>query len=126
MAVAAAVLAAGGEATGAGPASGPGDGGPELELEYELQFQQVETSTRPCTMLEHVADALADAGDLAVVTGLAADVSRRGNGASFQRDAFRRTGLMRDVVRGAARRSPADRADWPGGLAGRIGRPRGG
>ena len=53
-------------------------------------------------LLEHVADALADAGDLAVVTGLVADVSRRGNGASFQRDTFRRTGLMRDVVRGAA------------------------
>ncbi len=53
-------------------------------------------------LLEHVRDALADAGDLAAVTGLVADVHRRGNGASFQRDTFRRSGLMRDVVRGAA------------------------
>jgi carboxylate-amine ligase len=52
-------------------------------------------------LLEHVRDALADAGDLATVTGLAAGVQRRGNGASFQRDAFRRSGLLRDVVAGA-------------------------
>ena len=53
-------------------------------------------------LLEHVRDALADAGDLATVTGLVADVHRRGNGATFQRDTFRRSGLMRDVVRGVA------------------------
>ena len=53
-------------------------------------------------LLEHVRDALADAGDLAAVTGLVADVRGRGNGASFQRDAFRRTGLLRDVVTSAA------------------------
>jgi len=47
-------------------------------------------------------DALSDAGDLAVVTGLAAEVRRRGNGAAFQRDAFRRTGLLREVVTSAA------------------------
>ena len=51
-------------------------------------------------LLEHVRDALADAGDLAMVTGLVADVHRRGSGASFQRDTFRRSGLMRDVVQG--------------------------
>jgi carboxylate-amine ligase len=53
-------------------------------------------------LLEHVRDALADAGDLGTVTGLAADVQRRGNGALFQRDAFRRSGLLRDVVTGTA------------------------
>ncbi len=53
-------------------------------------------------LLDHVRDALADAGDLAAVTGLVADVQRRGNGASFQRDAFGRSGLLRDVVTSAA------------------------
>ena len=53
-------------------------------------------------LLEHVRDALADAGDLAAVTGLVADLRRRGSGASFQRDAFRRTGLLREVVTSAA------------------------
>jgi carboxylate-amine ligase len=53
-------------------------------------------------LLEHVRDALADAGDLGVVAGLVADVRRRGNGASFQRDAFRRTALLHDVVASAA------------------------
>jgi glutamate---cysteine ligase / carboxylate-amine ligase len=53
-------------------------------------------------LLEHTRDALADAGDLGAVTGLAAGVLRRGTGASFQRDAFRRNGLLRDVVTSAA------------------------
>ena len=53
-------------------------------------------------LLDHTRDALADAGDLAVVTGLAAEVRRRGNGAAFQRDAFRRSGLLREVVTSAA------------------------
>jgi glutamate---cysteine ligase / carboxylate-amine ligase len=53
-------------------------------------------------LLDHVRDALADAGDLAAVTGLVADVHRRGNGAAFQRDTFLRTGLLRDVVTAAA------------------------
>jgi carboxylate-amine ligase len=53
-------------------------------------------------LLGHVRDALADEGDLAAVTGLVADVQRRGNGASFQRDAFGRSGLLRDVVTSAA------------------------
>ena len=53
-------------------------------------------------LLDHVRDALADAGDLAAVSGLVADVRRRGNGAAFQRNAFRRTGRLRDVVSAAA------------------------
>ena len=51
---------------------------------------------------DHVRDALADADDLAAVTGLVAEVRRRGNGTAFQRDAFRRSGLLRDVVTAAA------------------------
>jgi len=53
-------------------------------------------------LLEHVREALADAGDLGTVTGMVAEVRRRGNGAAFQRDAFRRSGLLRDVVTNAA------------------------
>ena len=53
-------------------------------------------------LLAHVRDALADAGDLGTVTGLLADVLRRGNGAAFQRDVLRRTGNLRDVVASAA------------------------
>lgn len=53
-------------------------------------------------LLDHVRDALADAGDLDAVTGLVADVQRRGNGASFQRGSFGRSGRLRDVVTSAA------------------------
>jgi hypothetical protein len=49
-----------------------------------------------------VRDALADAGDLATVTGLLTQVQRRGTGAAFQREEFRRTGQLRDVVASAA------------------------
>jgi carboxylate-amine ligase len=53
-------------------------------------------------LLAHVRDALADAGDLGTVTGLLTGVLRRGTGAAFQREAFRRTGRLRDVVTSAA------------------------
>ena len=53
-------------------------------------------------LLAHVRDALADAGDLGTVTGLLTQVLRRGTGAAFQREEFRRTGRLRDVVAGAA------------------------
>jgi carboxylate-amine ligase len=53
-------------------------------------------------LLAHVRDALADAGDLDTVTGLLTEVQRRGTGAAFQREAFRRTGRLRDVVASAA------------------------
>jgi glutamate---cysteine ligase / carboxylate-amine ligase len=53
-------------------------------------------------LLAHVRDALADAGDLGTVTGLLTQVQRRGTGAAFQREEFRRTGRLRDVVASAA------------------------
>jgi carboxylate-amine ligase len=53
-------------------------------------------------LLAHVRDALADVGDLGMVTGLLTEVLRRGTGAAFQREAFRRTGRLRDVVASAA------------------------
>ena len=58
---------------------------------------QVETR-----LLAHVRDALADAGDLGTVTGLLTEARRRGTGAAFQREVFRRTGRLRDVVACAA------------------------
>jgi glutamate---cysteine ligase / carboxylate-amine ligase len=56
-------------------------------------------------LLEHVRPALTDAGDYALVAGLLDDVLDRGNGARFQRQAYRRTGQIRDVVREAIART---------------------
>jgi glutamate---cysteine ligase / carboxylate-amine ligase len=56
-------------------------------------------------LLEHVRPALTDAGDYAIVAGLLDDVLDRGNGARFQRQAYRRTGQIRDVVREAIART---------------------
>ena len=53
-------------------------------------------------LLEHVSDALADAGETGTVTDLLAAVVARGNGAAFQRNAYRRSGHLADVVTSAA------------------------
>ena len=53
-------------------------------------------------LLEHVSDALADAGETGTVTDLLAAVMARGNGAAFQRNAYRRSGHLADVVSSAA------------------------
>jgi glutamate---cysteine ligase / carboxylate-amine ligase len=52
-------------------------------------------------LLEHVSDALADAGETGTVTDLLAAVMARGNGAAFQRNAYRRSGHLADVVSSA-------------------------
>jgi carboxylate-amine ligase len=49
-------------------------------------------------LLEHVSDALADAGETSTVTDLLAAVLARGNGASFQRHTYRRSGHLPDIV----------------------------
>ena len=54
------------------------------------------------TLLDHVRDALSDAGDEDVVAELLAAVLERGNGATFQRGAYRETQDLRSVVTGAA------------------------
>jgi glutamate---cysteine ligase / carboxylate-amine ligase len=56
-------------------------------------------------LLEHVRPALTDAGDYTIVAALLDDVLNRGNGARFQRQAYRRTGQIRDVVREAIART---------------------
>jgi carboxylate-amine ligase len=52
-------------------------------------------------LLDHCRDALADNGDAEVVAGLLTDLLARGNGASFQRAAYRRSGRLPEVVSGA-------------------------
>ena len=49
-------------------------------------------------LLDHCRDALADAGDTDAVAELIAAVLAQGNGASFQRDAYRRSGRLSDVI----------------------------
>jgi hypothetical protein len=53
-------------------------------------------------LLDHCRDALADAGDTDAVAELLAAVLTQGNGASFQRAAYRRSGRLSDVIRAAA------------------------
>ena len=45
-------------------------------------------------LLDHCREALADAGDADTVAGLLAALLARGNGASFQRAAYRRSGRL--------------------------------
>jgi carboxylate-amine ligase len=52
-------------------------------------------------LLSHVRDALADAGDSETVAELLGAVLARGNGATFQRNAYRRTGGLPAVVTSA-------------------------
>jgi carboxylate-amine ligase len=53
-------------------------------------------------LLEHISDALADAGDSDTVADLLAAVLTRGNGATFQRNTYRRSSHLPDVVTSAA------------------------
>jgi glutamate---cysteine ligase / carboxylate-amine ligase len=53
-------------------------------------------------LLDHVRDALSDAGDAGAVAELLAAVLKRGNGAAFQRGAYRETSELRSVVTRAA------------------------
>jgi carboxylate-amine ligase len=52
-------------------------------------------------LVEHIRDALADAGDEDTVAELLGAVLTRGNGATFQRSAYARSGRLEDVVAGA-------------------------
>jgi glutamate---cysteine ligase / carboxylate-amine ligase len=52
-------------------------------------------------LIDHCREALADAGDADTVAGLLAALLARGNGASFQRAAYRRSGRLADVISSA-------------------------
>jgi gamma-glutamyl:cysteine ligase YbdK (ATP-grasp superfamily) len=61
-------------------------------------------------LLEHVDDALADAGEIDTVTDLLAAVIKRGNGAAFRRNAYRRCGQLPSVGLAPLRPRHADRS----------------
>jgi carboxylate-amine ligase len=52
-------------------------------------------------LVDHCREALADVGDADTVAGLLAALLARGNGASFQRAAYRRSGRLADVISSA-------------------------
>ena len=54
-------------------------------------------------LIDHCRDALSDTGDADTVAGLLTDLLARGNGASFQRSAYRRTGRLPDVISSAVK-----------------------
>ena len=53
-------------------------------------------------LVEHIRDALADAGDTRLVTDLLYTVLYRGNGAAAQRSEYQRRGRLMDVITAAA------------------------
>ena len=53
-------------------------------------------------LTEHCREALADAGDAGAVAELLADLLARGNGAAFQREEFRRSGRLPEMIDHAA------------------------
>jgi len=61
----------------------------------------------------HCRDALADAGDADAAAELLSSLLAQGNGAAFQRDAYRRSGRLSDVIGDAV--AVTERAKyWPG------------
>ncbi|MGH3913109.1 MAG: glutamate--cysteine ligase, partial [Pseudonocardiaceae bacterium] len=52
-------------------------------------------------LIQHVSPALDESGDLDVVEELATTLLQRGNGANIQRDVYRKTGHLPDVVKSA-------------------------
>ena len=50
---------------------------------------------------DHCRDALSDTGDADTVAGLLTDLLARGNGASFQRSAYRRSDRLPEVISSA-------------------------
>jgi glutamate---cysteine ligase / carboxylate-amine ligase len=63
-------------------------------------------------LIDHCRDALDDAADTDAVTEMLSSLLARGNGASFQRAAFRQSGRLADVVNSAVAATGSDR--WVG------------
>ncbi|MDN3024383.1 glutamate--cysteine ligase [Streptomyces sp. S.PB5] len=68
------------------------------ELLHPATMRRLPAETVVRALLDHVADALADTGDLDCARQACADLLRRGNGARVQRELMARTGSLRDVV----------------------------
>jgi carboxylate-amine ligase len=71
-----------------------------------------EAATVAGLLLDHCRDALADAGDTDVVSQLLTALLARGNGATFQRAAYRRSGRLADVVGSAVAATGRDGWGW--------------
>ncbi|EMF00988.1 carboxylate-amine ligase, partial [Streptomyces mobaraensis NBRC 13819 = DSM 40847] len=80
--------------------SGVADG-----LVHPLEWTPAPAETVVRALVEHVRDALADSGDLALVEESLARLLARGGGADLQRAALARTGELRSVVEEAVERT---------------------
>ncbi len=70
--------------------------------------QPEQAATVAHLLLDHCREALADAGDADTVTELLAALLARGNGAAFQRAAYRRTSRLSEVVGSAVATTGSD------------------
>ena len=70
-------------------------------LLHPVTGKPVPATTVVGMLLDHCRDALADTGDADTVAALLTDLLARGNGASFQRSAYRRSGRLPDVINDA-------------------------
>jgi carboxylate-amine ligase len=68
------------------------------ELLHPVTMRRMPAEAVVRALLDHVADALADSGDLDRARAACAELLRRGNGAQEQRALMERTGNLRDVV----------------------------
>lgn len=72
--------------------------GLEEELLHPATMHRLPAETVVRALLDHVADALDESGDLDRAREACAELLRRGNGARVQRELLKRTGSLRDVV----------------------------
>ena len=70
-------------------------------LLHPLTGKAVPATTVVGMLLDHCRDALADAGDADTAAALLTDLLARGNGASFQRSAYRQSGRLPEVINDA-------------------------
>ncbi|MGW7282753.1 glutamate--cysteine ligase 2 [Streptomyces sp. NPDC054844] len=77
------------------------------ELLHPATMRRMPAETVVRALLDHVGDALSDAGDLDQVRDGIGELLRHGNGARVQRDLLERTGSLRDVVTECVRRTQA-------------------
>jgi carboxylate-amine ligase len=82
--------------------------GLEGELVHPLTARPVGAEVAVRALLEHVAPALRDIGDLDTATDLTGRLLSRGNGAMLQRRTYEKTGDLAAVVRDAADRTLGD------------------
>ncbi|MEU3188172.1 glutamate--cysteine ligase [Streptomyces sp. NPDC006923] len=72
--------------------------GLERQLIHPATMRPVPAEAAVRALFDHVRDALEDSGDLIPVQDAITELLRRGNGARVQREVFRRTGSLREVV----------------------------